>query len=205
MLCMKWKWFKLLRGIRVYSSPMLPWQCYLHFIREKKRFSHFEYKMKFSNCNSGHTAYHWRFYAWKHYLLVIFCSVQLCDFGHAIPQTYEQIVHFCLLYKLALLIWKHQQLKNNYRKKRECLAQFLHSLLWWLLLCWSPGVCSVVHFIFKTQINFKRSLDAVSFPQIGVQIGEIHNNGTGGGNLNGFSPNDDRSNSSSSVPGSGYP
>lgn len=45
--------------------------------------------------------------------------------------------------------------------------------------------------------------DAMSTPQVGVQIGEIHNNDTGGGNVK--QPSADLSNSSSSVPGSGYP
>lgn len=44
--------------------------------------------------------------------------------------------------------------------------------------------------------NYYTSLDAMSAPQIGVQIGEIHNNGTGGGNIN---------NGTASAPGSGYP
>lgn len=38
--------------------------------------------------------------------------------------------------------------------------------------------------------------DVMSDPQIGVQIGEIHNENTGGGNVQ---------NSTASVPGSGYP
>lgn len=43
----------------------------------------------------------------------------------------------------------------------------------------------------------------MSSPQIGVQIGEIHNNDTGGGNIK--QPQADLSNSTSTVPGSGYP
>lgn len=43
----------------------------------------------------------------------------------------------------------------------------------------------------------------MSTPQIGVQIGEIHNNDTGGGNVK--QPQADLNNSTSTVPGSGYP
>lgn len=46
-------------------------------------------------------------------------------------------------------------------------------------------------------------IDATSSPQIGVQIGDIHNNDTGGGNVK--QPRGDLTNSSSSIPGSGYP
>lgn len=47
-------------------------------------------------------------------------------------------------------------------------------------------------------------LDAMSVPQIGAQFGEIHNNGTGGGNGgNWITPYSNGS--SSSVPGSSYP
>lgn len=45
--------------------------------------------------------------------------------------------------------------------------------------------------------------DAMSIPQIGAQFGEIHNNGTGGGNT--IVPYGDGNNGSASVPGSGYP
>lgn len=45
-------------------------------------------------------------------------------------------------------------------------------------------------------------VDAMSSPQIGVQIGDIHNNDTGGKVDH---PQADLSNSSSTIPGSGYP
>lgn len=46
----------------------------------------------------------------------------------------------------------------------------------------------------------------MSIPQIGAQFGEIHNNGTGGGNDgNLIIPYGEASNSSSSLPGAGYP
>ncbi|XP_031621835.1 uncharacterized protein LOC116339892 [Contarinia nasturtii] len=46
--------------------------------------------------------------------------------------------------------------------------------------------------------------DAMSSPQIGAQFGEIHNNGTGGGNGASLTPYEP-GNSSSSIAGSGYP
>lgn len=50
------------------------------------------------------------------------------------------------------------------------------------------------------------SLDAMSVPQIGAQFGEIHNNGTGGGNNDAPIQITPYSNgSSSSLPGGGYP
>lgn len=44
--------------------------------------------------------------------------------------------------------------------------------------------------------------DAKSAPQIGAQFGEIHNNGTGGGNVD---QGGGMSNQTSNVPGQGYP
>lgn len=54
-----------------------------------------------------------------------------------------------------------------------------------------------IQWIFtSTLFLFYFFADAMSHPQIGLQIGEIHNENTGGGNVQ---------NSTASVPGSGYP
>lgn len=50
-----------------------------------------------------------------------------------------------------------------------------------------------------SSVNISCFLDAISTPQIGAQFGEIHNNGTGGGNLTPYQGGN------SSAPGSGYP
>lgn len=74
-----------------------------------------------------------------------------------------------------------------------------------LLLFSLLEVCSGSDLLFllekTSSINILCSLDAISTPQIGAQFGEIHNNGTGGGNLTPYQGG----NSSASVPGSGYP
>lgn len=83
----------------------------------------------------------------------------------------------------------------------KCLAHCLFSVLLRRLRCWSPEICLSLFFQYRTYFRTKEVKnhsfsDAMSTPQIGVQFGEIHNNGTGGGNLN---------NSTGSVPESGYP